>query len=83
MFFIIIYLSIGIYSLLMSFRIIHKKYMQTWNRSRIIALRITAIGFLILGFYYSWFYYFLSTEEGKAILELQKKLNLNYMNQVK
>lgn len=81
MFFILIYLCAGLYFLLMSFRIIHKSYIYTWNRSRIIALRIMGIGFLILGLYYSWFYYYLSTDEGKAILKLQKQLNLDYFNQ--
>jgi hypothetical protein len=62
----------------MSFKIIHKEYVSTWNRFRILALRIMAIGFLILGGYYGWLYYFLSTPEGKAIQELQKKLNQQY-----
>jgi hypothetical protein len=38
-----------------------------------------AVGFLVLGGYYVWFYYFVSTPEGKAILELQKKLNQEYI----
>ncbi|GIX43087.1 MAG: hypothetical protein KatS3mg129_2820 [Leptospiraceae bacterium] len=75
MFFIIIYTFVGVYFLLMSLKLIHKDYMSTWNRSRILALRIMAVGFLVLGGYYAWFYYFLSTPEGKAIQELQRKLN--------
>ncbi len=74
MFFILVYLGIGIYLLLMSFRIIHKNFITEQTPYRIYALRIAGIGFLILGLYYTWFYYFISTPEGKAILEIQKKL---------
>ncbi|MCX7811187.1 MAG: hypothetical protein N2247_09775 [Leptospiraceae bacterium] len=79
MFYVIIYTGVGIYFLLMSFKLIHKNYVSNWNRPRIIALRIMAVGFLVLGGYYAWFYYFVSTPEGKAILELQKKLNQEYI----
>lgn len=80
MFYIIFYGFVGIYLLLMSFKLIHKIEMIKWNRQRILALRIAAIGFLILAFYYSWFFYFINTPLGKAILELQKKQNQEFLN---
>ncbi|MCS7204887.1 MAG: hypothetical protein NZ853_04260 [Leptospiraceae bacterium] len=79
MFYIIVYLGVGIYFLLMSFGILHKNYMKTWSKRRILALRIMAVGFLVLGGYYAWFYYFMSTPEGKAIQELQKQLHREYI----
>lgn len=79
MFYIIFYTIIGIYFLLMSFKIIHKKEVSKWNRPRILALRIMAIGFLILGFYYSWFYYFINTPFGKFLLDIQKLQRQEYL----
>ncbi len=78
MFYILIYLFVGIYFVLMSFKFIHKKYLKNWNRSRILGLRIMGIGFLVLGLYYLWYYYYINTPEGKSILELQKKLTEPY-----
>ncbi|MFN3605253.1 MAG: hypothetical protein ACK4UJ_11150 [Leptonema sp. (in: bacteria)] len=63
----------------MSLKWLHKKEVERWNRARILALRIAAIGFLVLAFYYGWFYYFINTPLGKLILEIQKKQNQEFL----
>lgn len=81
MFFAVVYLGAGIYFLLMSFRLIHRKLVKTWSKSRILALRIMGIGFLVLGGYYAWFHYFMTTPEGKAIQNLQREFQRQLIEQ--
>ncbi|MCB1305318.1 MAG: hypothetical protein KDK37_13615, partial [Leptospiraceae bacterium] len=67
MFFLILAGGGGIYLILMSFGLIHKQYMSDWNRQRKLGLRIMGAGFLIMGLYFGYMQYFLSTPEGKEI----------------
>jgi hypothetical protein len=71
----------GIYFLLMSFRILHRRFMAGWDGSRILALRVAAGGLLVLSFYYAWHAWFLTTEEGRQILEMQEQMNRQYMQE--
>jgi len=78
MFYSLVYGLSGLYLLLMSLHLIHKQFMANWQGSRLTALRIAAIGLLILSFYYAWFTWFMSTDEGKAHQELQQKMQRQY-----
>lgn len=69
----------GLYLLLMSFGILHKRYMAGWDGPRILALRIAAGGLIVLSFYYGWQAWFLTTEEGKQIIEMQERMKRQYM----
>ncbi len=71
----------GLYLLLMSFRVLHRRYMEGWDAPRILALRIAAGGLLILSFYYAWQAWYLTTEEGKQIIELQEQMRRQYMQE--
>lgn len=74
MFYVLVYGLGGLYLLLMSFNLLHKSYMLTWNAPRRTALRVIAGGLLILAGYYGWLTWFLSTPEGKQHQELQWRL---------
>lgn len=69
----------GLYLMLMSFGLLHRSYMAGWDGLRILALRIAAGGLIVLSFYYGWHAWFLTTEEGKQIIEMQERMRRQYM----
>lgn len=69
----------GLYLMLMSFGILHRRYMAGWDGPRILALKIAAGGLIVLSFYYGWQAWFLTTEEGKEIIEMQERMRRQYM----
>jgi len=71
----------GLYLMLMSFGILHRRYMAGWDGPRILALRIAAGGLIVLSFYYGWQAWFLTTEEGKQIIEAQERMRRQYMQE--
>lgn len=79
MFLAVLYSVTGIYLLLMSFHVLHKSVVSTWNKPRRNGLRIMGAGLVILGFYYGYMFYYSQTPEGRAHQELQQRLNRQYM----
>lgn len=69
----------GLYLMLMSFGILHRRYMAGWDEPRILALQIAAGGLIVLSFYYGWQAWFLTTEEGKQIIEMQERMRRQYI----
>ena len=78
MFFAIVAGLGGLYLLLMAMGLIHREYMSSWNRPRKLALTIMGGGFFILGMYFGYLDYFLSTPEGKEHQRQQRELNRQY-----
>jgi hypothetical protein len=81
LFFAIIAGGGGIYLMLMAARLIHRKYMEDWNRARRMGLAIMGGGFFIMGAYFGYLAYFLSTPEGQEHQRMQRELNRTYMPQ--
>lgn len=79
MFFAILAGGGGLYLLLMAAGILHREYMKSWNRPRKMALTIMGAGFLILGLYFGYLEYFLSTPAGKEFQQLQRDLNRQHL----
>ena len=53
---VILYISAGIYLLLMSTGLIQKKYMATMDRHRRLGMIILGVGLIILGLYTIYYY---------------------------
>lgn len=79
MFLAVVYSVSGIYLLLMSFQVLHRKTVSTWNRPRKNGLRVMGAGLIVLGFYYGYMFYFSQTPEGRAHQEMQDRMNRQYM----
>ncbi|MBR31849.1 MAG: hypothetical protein CMN77_11080 [Spirochaetaceae bacterium] len=68
----------GLYLILMVAGLLHRDYMKSWNRPRKMALAIMGTGFLILGMYFGYLAYFLSTPEGQEHQRQQREMNRMY-----
>ncbi|MCB1139446.1 MAG: hypothetical protein KDK23_11850 [Leptospiraceae bacterium] len=79
MFFAIVAGGGGLYLMLMAAGLIHREYMKSWNRPRKLALTVMGAGFFILGMYFGYLAYFLSTPAGQDFQRLQRDLNRDYM----
>ncbi len=75
MFLAILYTAGGLYLLLMAAGLLHRAYMKKMQKPQLTGLIVLGGGFLILGLYYSYFTYYMSTPEGKAQQHLQNELN--------
>ncbi len=72
---VIIYCGAGIYMLLMAAGVLHRSYVKKMPAPAKMGLVLFGGGLLVIGSYYAWYYYFRSTPEGKALIELQEEMN--------
>lgn len=72
---VVLYCGAGIYMLLMAAGLLHRSYVKRMPPPAKIGLILFGAGLLIIGSYYAWYYYFRTTPEGKALIEIQEDLN--------
>ena len=77
MFFLLIYGGFGIFLLLYGFGLLKGRLPGNPSGHRRVGILVLGFGLLILGAYYGYLAYFLSTPEGKAHQKLQRKMQRN------
>lgn len=70
----IIYCGLGIYALLLATGKVQKGLVGNINRARRGGLIAFGLGFLVLGFYYAAHEYYLTTDEGQQMQQLEEQM---------